>query len=76
MPFRSRDPETERLAREPARSAGMGLTEAVRTALRHELQRAVPLRERVRPIQADFAALPDTGLTADKAFHDALSGEE
>ena len=76
MPFHIRDPETDRLARELARSTGMGLTEAVRTALRRELQRTVPLRQRLRSIQAEFAALPDSGLKADKAFYDALSGED
>ena len=36
---------------------------------------AVPLRERIRPIQDRILARPATGLEADKAFFDDLSGE-
>jgi antitoxin VapB len=36
----------------------------------------VPLRERIRDIQDRIAAYPDTGLEADKAFFDELSGDE
>jgi len=35
----------------------------------------VPLWERVRPIQDRVLARPATGLEADKAFYDDLSGE-
>jgi antitoxin VapB len=33
------------------------------------------LRERLRPIQARVMARPPTGLEADKAFYDSLSGD-
>jgi antitoxin VapB len=50
----------------------------VKRALENELRRldeAVPLRERLRPLQERIMARPSTGLEADKAFYDALSGE-
>ena len=56
----------------------MDKTEAEKIALQNELRRldeAVPLRERLRPLQARVMARPATGLEADKAFYDALSGK-
>ena len=53
-------------------------TEAVLTALEHELERveaSKTLAERLKPIQARVAARPLTGLKADKAFYDDLSGD-
>lgn len=52
-------------------------TEAVRIALENELQRldqAIPLRERLRGLQDRILRRPATGLEADKAFYDELSG--
>jgi antitoxin VapB len=49
----------------------------VKQAVAAELRRAeaqTPLRERLKALQDDVAALPDTGLDADKAFYDELSG--
>ena len=54
-------------------------TEAVLTALEHELERleaGKSLAERLKPLQARFAALPPTGLKADKAFYDDLSDDQ
>ena len=51
-------------------------TEAVKLALKNELQRQdqrVPLRERVRPIQERIRKRPPTGLQADNKFYDDLS---
>jgi len=51
-------------------------TEAVRTALENELRRideAVPLRERLRPLQDRVLQRPATGLTADKSFYDEIN---
>ncbi len=79
MPFHIRDPKTDRLVRELARKKRVGLTEAVREAVQHELKevdKRLPLAERIRVIQDDFAALPKTGLKADKAFYDWLSEED
>ncbi|HZC17296.1 MAG TPA: type II toxin-antitoxin system VapB family antitoxin [Caulobacteraceae bacterium] len=79
MPFHIRDPETDILVRELARTRGIGLTEAVKLAVSAELKRdesATPVRERIRQVQQDVAALPRTGLMADKAFFDDLSGDD
>ena len=78
MPFHIRDAEADELVRELARRRQIGLTEAVKLAVRNELRRedeAVPLRERLRPLQERVAARPSTGLQADKAFFDELSGD-
>lgn len=78
MPLNIRSDEVNRLAEKLATRRRITKTEAVRIALRNELQReedAVPLRERLRPLQARIAARPATGLEADKAFYDDLSGE-
>lgn len=39
----------------------------------HRLDHALPLRERLRPIQDRVLARPATGLEADKAFFDGLN---
>ncbi|MGF6230891.1 antitoxin VapB [Inquilinus ginsengisoli] len=78
MPLSIRDELTDRLVRKLAKRKGLGLTEAVRLAVENELRRdeeAVPLRERLRPLQHRIAARPATGLEADKAFYDELSGD-
>ena len=54
-------------------------TEAVRQALENALARiegAQTLEERLRPIQDRIARRPATGLEADKAFYDDMSGED
>ena len=74
MPLQIRDEETSRLVRTLAGLKGVGLAEAVRLAVEAELSR-IPLRERIRPIQERLAKIPKTGLAADKAFFDELSGD-
>lgn len=79
MPFHIRDPETDGLVRELARKKGCGLTDAVKLAVGNELRREadkIPLADRIKDLQAEVARWPDTGLKADKAFYDWLSGEE
>ncbi len=79
MAFHIRDPETDRLARELAALQGDGITNAVKSALEAKLaleRRKVPLLERIKDITDEIAAAPKTGLKADKAFYDWLSGEE
>ena len=54
-------------------------TDAVLTALENELtriDREKSLAERLKPLQDRIAKWPLTGLKADKAFFDDLSGEE
>jgi antitoxin VapB len=53
-------------------------TNAVLTALENELARIEgekSLAERLKPIQERIAAVPLTGLEADKDFYDDLSGD-
>ncbi|MGH6956412.1 MAG: type II toxin-antitoxin system VapB family antitoxin [Caulobacteraceae bacterium] len=62
-----------------ARKRGCGLTEAVKRAVDAELKRETakaPIRERIKPLQDELAAWPRTGLKADKAFFDELSGDQ
>ena len=78
MPFHVRDPETDTLVRELARREGVGLTEAVKRAVTHELERGekkVPLIEKLKPLLDRIDKYPKTGLKADKAFFDELSGD-
>jgi antitoxin VapB len=52
-------------------------TEAVRITLQNELHRldeAVQLRDRLRPLQERVLSRRATGMEADKAFYDKLSG--
>ena len=78
MPLNIRNEEVNRLAERLATRKRLNKTDAVKLALENELRRleeAVPLRERVRPIQQRVQKRPTTGLEADKAFYDELSGE-
>jgi antitoxin VapB len=78
MAFHVRDPETDALVRKLARQKGVGITQAVKLAVDAELRREErpPLRERIRAIQDEVRSWPDTGLKADKAFFDELSGDD
>ena len=77
MPLNIRSEAVNQLAERLASRTHMSKTDAVRTALENELHRldgAVPLRERLRPLQDRVLRRPATGLEADKAFYDDLSG--
>ncbi|MGH7077851.1 MAG: type II toxin-antitoxin system VapB family antitoxin [Acetobacteraceae bacterium] len=77
MPLNIRSDEVNRLAEELATRTHMNKTNAVRRALENELRRiaeAIPLKERLRPLQMRVLARPATGLEADKAFYDELGG--
>jgi antitoxin VapB len=79
MAFHVRDPETDTLVRELARKRGVGLTEAIKQAVGAELEREAvepTFLERLQALQDEVARLPRSGLKADKAFFDWLSGEE
>ena len=81
MAFHIKNAETDRLARKVARLKRSGLTEAVHTALVHELERetaGIPLSERVEAFSRELRARshPERGLPADKAFFDSLSGDD
>ncbi|GJE59500.1 type II toxin-antitoxin system VapB family antitoxin [Methylobacterium trifolii] len=78
MPLNIRSEAVNRLAEKLASTARVSKTEAVRLALVNELARregSMSLAERIKPIQDRIASYPDTGLEADKAFFDELSGE-
>ena len=78
MAFHVRDLETDTLVRELADKHGIGLTEAVKMAVRSQLRReqeAIPLRDRIAVLRREVLKRPPTGLEADKAFFDDLSGE-
>jgi antitoxin VapB len=78
MPLNIRSEEVNQLAEVLASRLATNKTDAVARALRNELERlddAVPLRDRLRPIQNRVLSRPATGLEADKAFYDELSGD-
>ena len=79
MPFHVRDSKTDTLVRELARQRGCGLTDAVKLAVENELGRGASDQERklqrMREITDRVARSPRTGLKADKAFFDELSGD-
>ena len=78
MALNIRSRKVNELAGELAAKLHVTKTEAVRIALENELRRSedkVPLQEKIKQLQERVAAYPDTGLEADKAFFDELSGE-
>lgn len=78
MALNIRNEAVNRLAAKLAARKRVTKTDAVRLALENELRRldeAVPLRERLRPLQDRVLGRPATGLEADKDFYDALSGD-
>ncbi len=79
MPLNIRDDEVNQLAEQLAAIKHTTKTNAVKLALQGELRRttkAVPLRDRVKALQERVMARPATGEEADKAFFDALSGDD
>ncbi|MGH7100546.1 MAG: type II toxin-antitoxin system VapB family antitoxin [Stellaceae bacterium] len=79
MAFHVRDEATDKAVRRLAKLKGTTLTQTIREAVEHEYERtraAIPLIERLRPIQEEFRRLSKPGgLPADKAFYDDLSGD-
>lgn len=78
MPLNIRSEAVNQLAERLAARKHTNKTEAVRTALENELHRldkAIPLRERLRALQERVLRRPATGLHADKAFYHELSGD-
>ncbi|HLF22179.1 MAG TPA: type II toxin-antitoxin system VapB family antitoxin [Aestuariivirga sp.] len=75
MAFHVRNKETERLTRELARSAGLGLTEAVHLAVESEIgrrARATPLWQRSAALRGRIALRLKERAPVDKAFRDSL----
>ena len=79
MAFHVRDSETDAAVRELAKLSGLSLTDAIKQAVEHELLRLEqvkrPLSDRLGIIQHRIAGFGKTGLDADKAFYDELSGD-
>ncbi len=78
MPLYIRDDITARLVAELAKQRGITKQDAVKLAVKAELDRAkeaIPLRDRFAALRAAHPVPPPTGLLADKAFFDELSGE-
>ncbi|HWK47790.1 MAG TPA: type II toxin-antitoxin system VapB family antitoxin [Stellaceae bacterium] len=78
MPLNIRDEEVNHLAGRLADRTHTTKTDAVKRALQNELRRldaTVPLAEKLRALQDRLLARPATGLEADKAFYDDLSGD-
>jgi antitoxin VapB len=77
MPLNIRSAIVNQLAERLAARRQVNKTDAVRIALENELRRldeAVPLRDRLRVLQQRVLSRPTTGMEADKAFYDELSG--
>ncbi len=78
MAFHIRDPKTDAIVRRLATKKGVGITEAVREAAEHELEREdtkLSLWERTADLRAEVASWPKTGKKADKAFFDEMWGQ-
>lgn len=77
MPFHVRDIETDSLVRHLAKRKGIGLTDAVKLAVTHELQRidaAVPLDTRLAPLIERVQSRRVQPELTDKVFFDEMSG--
>jgi antitoxin VapB len=78
MPLYIKDDATADLVAELAKKRGVTKQDAVRLAVEAELERIaeeVPLRERIARWRAEHPLPPPTGMAADKAFFDELSGD-
>ncbi|WP_419319965.1 type II toxin-antitoxin system VapB family antitoxin [Caulobacter sp. ErkDOM-E] len=79
MPFHVRDPEADAMLRSYAEEKRVGITDAIKLAVTRareadESAKAEKLAK-IDAILAEVDALPRTGLKADKAFFDDLSGD-
>ena len=80
MTFYVKDPATDKAVRRLAKLKGKTLTETIREAVEFALaeqtrEKKLTFLERIKPIQDRIAARGKTGLEADKAFYDELSGQ-
>jgi len=79
MAFHIRDERADQAVRRLAARRKLSITEAVRVAAENELLRDdaedAAFMARIHEIQRQAAAYPKTGLKADKAFYDELSGD-
>jgi antitoxin VapB len=75
MPLYIKDDATAELVSQLARLRGVTKQDAVRDAVKAELERTIPLRDRFAQLRAAHPLPPLTGEVADKAFFDSLSGD-
>ncbi len=79
MAFHIKDERADQAVRRLAARRNLSITAAVRLALENELKRDEAedsaFLERIRDIQRQAATYPRTGLKADKAFYDDMSGD-
>jgi antitoxin VapB len=79
LAFHVRDKATDTAVRRLPKLKGKTLTQTIREAVENEYRRtraAIPLIERLKPIQEELKALSKPGrLPANKAFFDELSGD-
>jgi antitoxin VapB len=79
MAIHIREIETDRVVRKLAQALGVSLTEAIRISAENELKRVGAIvdqrRQRILRLQERVKAFGVTGLKADKAFFDELSGD-
>lgn len=78
MPLYIKDDQTAALVGELAKRRGTTKQDAVKHAVQAALKQddeRLPLRERLERLRAQYPLPPPTGLLADKAFFDELSGE-
>lgn len=77
MPLYIKDDVTAALVTQLAKRHGLSKQDAVKLAVRAELERgeeAIPLRDRFAALRAAHPLPPATGDKADKEFFDDLSG--
>ena len=73
-----KDPETSNAVRELAKLKGKTLTETIREAIDHEHRRTTErqsVADKINELAERLQKYPRTGLEADKAFYDELSGD-
>ena len=76
-----KDSETDKAVRQLAKLRGVSLTDAIRKAVEQALaeeraQQNEDFLAKIHELQKEVASYPPSGLEADKAFYDWLSGEE
>lgn len=79
MAFYIKDEATNAAVRRLAKLKGKSLTETVREAVEHELQRSAPVRtvaQALDELTAEFGKVPRSGKKADKAYFDKMWGDD
>jgi antitoxin VapB len=79
LAFSVKDETTDVAVRRLARLWDKSLTETIKIAVEREYARSNAtklLSERLASLSARYRSRPETGLDADKAFFDELSGED